>query len=291
MRANNLVLFLIPALIWGSTWLVIKFQLGVVDPMMSVGYRFLLAGLILLAYCRLRGYSLNFNLSQHFWIAFQGFLLFSTNYWLVYEAELYLTSGLVAVGFSILIFFNLFFSAIFLQQRVSWMVLIGAIMGLAGTAVIFKPELEIFSFSDDSFKGLVFCLLGVLFASLGNVVSARNQKKDLPVIQTNAFGMFYGAIYMILLGVFTGKQFVFDTSMAYITSIIYLTLFGSIFAFGSYLTLIGKIGAGKAAYVILTIPVVAIWLSVMFEGYDLTVYSIVGIFMIIGGNVLALRKK
>jgi len=195
------------------------------------------------------------------------------------------------VGFSTLIFFNIFFASLFLNQRVTAAVIIGAVLGLAGTAVIFKPELETFSFSDDSFKGLVFCLIGVLLASLGNVVSAYNQQNKIPVIQTNAFGVFYGAIYMLLLGLITGKEFVFDWSPDYVLSIIYLTIFGSIVAFGSYLTLIGNIGAGKAAYAILTIPVVAIWLSIIFEGYRLSIYSVVGILMIIGGNVLALKMK
>lgn len=285
------MLFLVPALIWGSTWLVIKFQLGVVDPMMSVGYRFLLAGLVLLGYCKLKGIQLTFSVREHLLIALQGFLLFSTNYWLVYLAELYLTSGLVAVGFSTLIFFNIFFASLFLDQKVTSTVVIGAVIGLAGTGVIFKPELADFGFSDDSFKGLVYCMIGVLLASLGNVASAYNQRKNIPVMQTNAFGMFYGAIYMLLLGFLTNKQFVFDWSYDYVLSIIYLTAFGSIVAFGTYLTLIGKIGAGKAAYVILTIPVVAISLSVIFESYQLSVYSIVGIVMIIGGNVLALKKK
>ena len=291
MKANNLILFLVPALILGSTWLVIKFQLGVVDPMMSVGYRFLLAGIILLGYCKLKGIQLTFTVREHLFIALQGFLLFSTNYWLVYLAELHLTSGLVAVGFSTLIFFNIFFASLFLNQRVAATVIIGAVLGLAGTAVIFKPELASFSFSDDSFKGLTFCMIGVLLASLGNVASAFNQQMKIPVIQTNAFGMFYGAIYMLLLGLITGKALVFDWSPDYVLSIIYLTIFGSIIAFGSYLTLIGNIGAGKAAYAILTIPVVAIWLSIIFEGYLLSIYSVVGILMIIGGNVLALKMK
>ena len=291
MKTNNLVLFIIPALIWGSTWLVIKFQLGMVDPMMSVGYRFLLAGLILLGFCKYKGYNLKFSFSEHLLITLQGFLLFSTNYWLVYLAELSLTSGLVAVGFSTLIFFNILFAALFLGQKVSLWVIMGAVIGLLGTGIIFKPELETFSLSDEAFKGMVFCMLGVLLASLGNVASAYNQKKEIPVIQANGYGMFYGAIYMLLLGVFSGKEFLFDWSTPYVISIIYLTIFGSIVAFGSYLTLIGNIGAGKAAYAILTIPVVAIFLSVIFEGYQLTSYSAVGIFMIIGGNLMALKKK
>lgn len=103
--------------------------------------------------------------------------------------------------------------------------------------------------------------------------------------------MYYGAIYMLVLGLLTGKEFVFDDSAGYIISLIYLTLFGSIAAFGSYLTLIGRVGAGKAAYAILTIPVVAITLSVIFENYEMSPYSAIGIVMIVSGNVLAMRKK
>lgn len=258
--------------------------------MVSVGYRFFLAGLLLLGYCKLRNISLEFTRREHVLMAIQGFLLFSNNYWLVYVAEIYLTSGLVAVGFSTLIFFNIFLAAIFLKQKVSKRVFFGALCGLLGTAIIYKPELEVLSFADDSFKGLVYCFLGVLFASSGNVMSAFNQQKKLPVIQTNAFGMFYGAIYMLVIGAISGKPFVFDTSLPYVVSLFYLTIFGSIIAFTSYLTLIGRVGAGKGAYVILSVPIVAIFLSVLFEGYHLTWYSIIGISLIVGGNVFALKK-
>lgn len=282
---------MVPALIWGSTWLVIKFQLGIVDPMMSVGYRFLLAGLILLLYCRISKITLEFSGKQHLMMAIQGFLLFSTNYWLVYVSELYLTSGLVAVGFSTLIFFNIFLGGIFLRQAISFKVLIGAILGLTGTAIIFRPELEAFDLTDDNFIGLMYCLSGVFFASCGNVMSAYNQKNELPVLQTNAFGMFYGAIYMLVIGLVSGKELVFDFSFQYVSSIIYLTVFGSIVAFSTYLTLIGRVGAAKGAYVILSIPVVAIILSTLFEGYIVSWYAISGIALIIGGNLLAMRER
>ena len=258
--------------------------------MMSVGYRFFLAGLLLLGYCRLRNIPLSFTVKEHAFIAIQGLLLFSTSYWLVYVSEIYLTSGLVAVGFSTLIFFNIFLAAIFLEQSVSSLVVLGALFGLMGTAIIYKPELNALSFSDDSFKGLVYCFLGVLFASSGNVMSAFNQQRKLPVIQTNAFGMFYGAIYMLILGIISGKSCVFDVSFSYVVSLFYLTIFGSIIAFTSYLTLIGRVGAGKGAYAILSVPVVAIFLSVFFEEYAFTWYSVTGISLIIGGNMMALKK-
>ena len=126
-QRNNSLLFVIPALIWGSTWYAIKFQLGAVDPLVSVIYRFALAALILIGFCLLTRRNLKFSWREHLRIALQGILLFGMNYWLVYQAEEYLSSGLVAVGFSTLIFFNIFFGGLFLGNRIDKKVIFSAI--------------------------------------------------------------------------------------------------------------------------------------------------------------------
>ena len=288
---HNSLLFIIPSIIWGSTWLVIKFQLGVVDPMVSVSYRFGLAGALLIAYCWLSGRNLRFTLRDHFFFGLQGALLFGFNYWLVYEAELYLTSGLVAVLFSAIIFYNIFFSALFLRNPVNKVVLIGAGLGLVGTILIFQPELATFDLNDSNFLGLVLGSVSVVLASLGNITSAYNQKNALPVVQTNAFGMLYGCMIMLVVSQLNGLPLIFDPSPAYVGSLLYLALFGSIAAFGCYLTLIGRIGPDRAAYTILIIPVIALGFSTLFESFDIRITTVVGIMFLIGGNVLALVKK
>ncbi len=290
-KSSNFLLFLIPALIWGSTWFVITFQLGEVDPLVSVSYRFLIGGVILWLYAWLRKLPLGFTWQQHLRAAQQGVLLFGVNYWLVYLSEETLTSGLVAVAFSSLIFFNIAFGAIFLKAKINKRVVLGAIIGFIGTILIYKAEFSSFSTSTDFLFAITFAMSSVLFASLGNITSALNQKKGMPVIQTVAYGMIYGAISMGLIALFLGKPFVIDTSFAYLASLAYLSIFGSIIAFTGYLTLIGRIGADKAAYTIVFVPVIAIGISTIYEDYPLDAYAIFGIVLIVTANVAALVKK
>ncbi len=290
MRLGPVSLFLIPALIWGSTFFVIKFQLGVVDPTWSVSYRFILAGIILLLYSKVSGLNLQFSLSQHIRILQQGILLFGFNYLFVYIAEQVLISALVAVAFSTIIFLNIFFGTIFLGKRSEKKTFIGAILGVTGTILLFRQELMGIKVEDLPVFHLIMCFGSVIIASMGNITSAFNQSKGLPVMQTNAFGMLYGGIVIGIVASFTGAPLVFDTSFEYLSSLLYLSLFGSIFAFGGYLTLIGTIGADKAAYVLIVIPVIAVVLSILFEGYEFGWQVILGVLFILGGNVIVLKK-
>lgn len=287
---KNFILFSASAIIWGSTWLAIKFQLGLVDPIISVSYRFILASFILLLFCRISGLNLKYNVKEHLFIALQGFFLFGINYWLVYLAEVHLPSGLVAVIFSMIIFFNIFNGAIFVGSPIRVRVIAGAALGIVGIGLVFKQELLSFSLSSDNSLALVIAGLGALTASLGNITSVHNQKINLPVIQTNAFGMMYGALFMLIISLIMGKHFSFEISYAYIGSLLYLSIFGSIIAFTCYLTLLGKIGADKAAYVTLIIPVIALILSTIFEEYTWTLYAFIGVALILIGNMLVLIK-
>lgn len=288
---KNTLLFIIVSLIWGSTWLVIKFQLGVVDPLLSIFYRFILAAVILFVFSLLRRLNLKFSLKQHLYMALLGCLLFGLNYWFVYLAELHLTSGVVAVVFSTIIIFNILFGALFLKSKIRWNVVFSAVLGFIGIALVFKEELLGFAFSSANSVAFMFALLGALSASLGNITSAYNQKNDLPVIQANAFGMLYGALIMLALAFITGKPLTFDFTFPYVASLLYLAVFGSVVGFGSYLTLLGNIGADKAAYVTLVFPVIALLLSTIFEDYQWTALAIIGVVLITLGNILILRRK
>lgn len=290
-KSNNSLLFVIPALIWGSTWYVIKFQLGPVDPLLSVAYRFGLATVLLLLFCWFTKRNLKFSGIEHARIALQGALLFGFNYWLVYQSETYLSSGLVAVGFSTLIFFNIFFGAIFLGSKIDKKIILGAISGLAGTAIIFRSELLTFEGSGNSYTGLVLLVASVMIASLGNIASAKNSSLKIPVIQSTALGMGYGSLIMFILAIVLGKEFIIDTSPSYLASLAYLTIFGSIIAFSTYLTLISKIGPGKAAYAIVVVPVVAVTISTFLEDFNFTIFTALGMALLLLGNILALYKK
>ncbi|MCD4718298.1 MAG: EamA family transporter [Desulfobacula sp.] len=287
---RNIILYIITVLVWGSTWLAIKYQLGSVDPMVSVIYRFGLAASLLMLFCYVKGLKLKFSLKEHLFMALLGTLLFSVNYWLVYVAELYLTSGLVAVLFSSIVFMNIANGSIFLGAAVEKKMMTGAGFGIIGIVMIFMPEIESFDLSDKGVFGLFIGFISVFLASLGNITSARNTKNKIPVIQANAFGMGYGTILLAVIALFLGKEFSFTVSMPYIGSLFYLSVFGSIIAFGSYLTLIGSIGADKASYTIMVVPVVALILSSFFEGYSWNFSAVLGLLLVIGGNFLALSK-
>lgn len=286
----NLILFIIPALIWGSTWYAITFQLGKVEPIFSVSYRFLLAGTVFILYCLFRKISLKFTWAQHRWILLQALFLFGFNYLFTYMSEQYIASGLVAVIFSLVIFLNILFGKIFLKNPVRKQVLIGAVFGLAGTVLIFQPELANYETGENTFLGIILCVIGVVSASLGNITSAYNQRHTLPVLPTTALGMMYGGIFMFVLALLSGRTPTFDPSLPYVLSLVYLSIFGSIVAFSAYLTLIGKIGPDKAAYALVVVPVIAIIISMIFEDYALSLVPVLGVLLLLGGNIFALRK-
>jgi len=291
MKMKNIILYIITIVVWGSTFLAIKYQLGSVDPMVSVVYRFGLASSILMLYCYFKGLNLKFSLKEHFFMALLGILLFSVNYWLVYVAELYLTSGLVAVLFSAIVFLNIANGAIFLGTAIEKKMVAGAVVGIIGIIMIFMPEINSFDLSDKGALGLFIGCISVLLASFGNITSARNTKHNIPVLQANAFSMAYGTILMALIAIILSKEFTFAFSFAYISSLVYLSVFGSIIAFGCYLTLIGSIGADKASYTIMLVPVISLLLSSWFEGYVWNVSAIAGLFLVLAGNFLALSKR
>lgn len=287
----NAFLYIITVIIWGSTWLAIKYQLGVVSPELSIAYRFGLAASLLIIFSLVRRLPMRFNLKAHGFFALQGLLLFSLNYILVYLAEGYLTSGLVAITFSLIIIFNVIFGAFLLGNLIRTRVVIGAIFGLAGLAFVFWPELSSFSLSSQKLLGMIFAFVATVSASLGNVVSARNQRNDLPVIQTNAFGMLYGALFMFILALLRGSQLVFDTSPSYLMSLFYLAIFGSVIAFGSYLTLLGRIGIDRAAYVTVLFPIIALILSTFFEDLKWGYPQLFGVALVLLGNVIVVTKN
>ncbi len=291
MNLRTFILFLIPTLIWGSTWYVIKFQLGEVDPLVSVSWRFLLAGVLLMVYCKVRGLNLKFKTREHGLMALLGLTLFGLNYWMVYEAELILSSGLVAILFSFIIITNIFFNAVILKGPVRKEVVAGAVLGIFGTVLMFKNDLVSFTIDNQAVTALLLCLAGIILASLGNITSAYNQKIKIPVIQANAFAMIYGGSMMFLTAVILGKPVSFETSSSYIFSLAYLSVFGSIIAFSVYLKLLGEIGPDRSIYIALITPAIALIISSLFEGFEWEISGIAGVLLLMVGNVIALKNK
>ncbi len=288
---NNILLYLATIAIWGSSWLGIKYQLGVVPPEISVLYRFIVAAALLLAWCRLRGLSLSFTWRQHVAMALVGIPLFSLNYIIFYVAAGYLTSGLVAVTFSTITVMNIGFGALLIGSPIRPRVAVGALFGLAGLSLVFWRDLAAFDTGSASLIGLGLSLIATAFASLGNIASARNQRAGIPVIQGNAIGMAYGALCTLIVIVLRGVPFAFDPSPLYVGGLLYLAVVATIIGFGCYLTLIGRIGADRAAYTSVVFPVVALGLSTVFEGFVWTELALAGVALILVGNVIVLARS
>ena len=288
---NNVFLYLVTVLVWGSTWMAIELQLGIVAPEVSVFYRYALAAAILFGWCLVRGKSLRFGRPAHGRFALMGLLLFSMNYVLTYHAQAYITSALTAIAFSTLLWMNLLNARVFFGARAGRSVVGGSLLGISGITALFLPEVQTLSLGDATVYGLSLAIAGAFVASLGNMVSQAAQKAQLPVVQSNAWGMFYGAILTALFAAADGKPFNFDASADYVISLAYLAVFGSIVGFGTYLTLLGRIGAGKAGYAMVMFPVVAILISLATGEISLTPNVLAGVLLVISGNVLVLKSQ
>jgi drug/metabolite transporter (DMT)-like permease len=285
---RNLLLYLGTVSIWGSSWLGIKLQLGVVPPEVSVLYRFVVAAAVLIAWCWARGLNMRFTWRQHVAMALVGVPLFSLNYVIFYLATAYLTSGLVAVTFSTITVMNIVFGAVLIGSPIRPRVAVGALFGLAGLSLVFWTDLAAFDTGSGALIGLGLSLIATALASLGNVASARNQRAGIPVIQGNAFGMAYGALSTLIVILLRGVPFAVDPSPLYVGGVLYLAIVASIFGFGCYLTLLGRIGADRAAYTSVVFPLVALGLSTIFEGFVWTTLALAGVGLILAGNVLVL---
>ena len=288
---STLNLYALSTLIWGSTWLAITFQLGIVPPAVSVVWRFALSALILFAYALVRRMPLKFAAREHLWLAVQGFFMFGFSYVCVYLSEQTLTSGLVAVVFSIMVFWNILGMRVFFNTPINPVTLVAAVLGVAGVALVFWPEIANFSSSGAAVRGLGLALAGTVAASFGNLSALRNQRNHIPMIPQMAWAMLYGSLVIGVYAAASGYEFTFDWSVPYVLSLIYLALFGSVIAFGFYLTLIKRIGVDRAGYVGVAIPIVALLLSTLFEDLAWQPSMVIGVLLCVVGNVLILRGK
>jgi drug/metabolite transporter (DMT)-like permease len=286
----NILLFIATVLIWGATWYAIDFQIGVVDPGVSLAYRYLIAASLAFGWCFLRGSSLRFGWSAHRYFILLGVFLFGLNYLSAYNAQLYISSALNAIGFSAMIWMNIVNARLFFGSSVARSTFIGASMGMAGIVIIFWPEVQQVSLDDRIIIGAFFSLLGALLASFGNMASQAAQRRKIPVMQANAWGMLYGAMLNGGLALGQGKTFNFDPSPGYVVSLAFLAVFGSVVAFGCYLTLLGRVGLEKAGYAAVMVPVVALLLSAALEDLQLAPHILIGMALAVAGNVFILAR-
>ena len=289
----NALLYFVVLLAWGSSWFAISFQLGEVAPQVSIVWRFLMASLLLFAWCFLRGLRLSFPWRDHASWVLLGIFLFCVNYICAYFGTLYLASGLVCLIFSTLTLFTVFNGFIFFKIPIRFPILIGAVVGIVGLSIIFSNEISHTEWSLNSgvVKGFIWMLMATFFASIGMLLSGQFQARKMPLVQSNAYSMLYGSIILIFYISLSDVTFSFDTSYSYVLSLIYLAVVASVIGFGVYLKLVGNIGADKASYVNIFTPTIALLLSTLFENYQWSWIGLIGVLLIIVGNVIVLYAK
>lgn len=285
-----LVLYTIVVLIWGSTWVAIPYQLGVVAEEVSVAYRFAIGALALYVFAIVTGKKLRLPLRYYPMVIVQGIFLFSINYFFVYYGTAYITSGLVAVVFSSIAVCNALFERMFFRTPLEGRLINASFLGVLGIALIFWPEVSMLKLQDRTIFGVLMVVIGVLTASLGNMAAVVNTRRQLPVVAVNAHGMAWGTLLSVVVAIFLGREFDFSYEPGYILSLLFLAVFGSAIAFGCYLALIRKIGSARAAYTSVLFPLVALAISTVVEDYRWSGLAVTGVLLTLGGNWLALRR-
>lgn len=286
---SPILLYILCTAIWGSTWYAIKFQIDSASPVASVFYRFTFAFIFIFFIAMIRKAPLKQPIKNHRYFFLQGLFLFSLNYVLTYFAEQFTNSGLIAVSSTTLVYFNMLGMFLFFKKPISRNVKIGGLLGGFGILLIFSQDL--FNLKEQwlAISGLGINIVATFCSSLGNMVSQKNHQNKIPVLVSTTYGMLYGSIITLVIGIILGQSFYLPTSTSYLLSLGYLSLFGSVITFLSYLTLLGKVGAERAAYMSIITPVIALIISSAFEGLTWHPSMVVGIVFCLIGNVFALR--
>lgn len=288
---RDLAAIVICTLCWGTTWYAITLQFGVVDPIVSVSYRFALAAILLFAWCAIRRETIWLTPAQHLWAFGVGFVTFSINYPLVYLAEERVTSAVVAVMFASMAFINLIGFRLAFGQRASALAWAAAGLGIAGVGLLSWEEIAGANFGVRAMTGIALTLLAVVAAVIGNIFARRNEMLGVGVAASTGWAMGYGALVLAVFATATGRPFVYEATWEYTLSLLHLTLNGSVIAFVLYYGLARRRGYAMASYISALAPVVAMIVSTLFEGKTWGLLALGGIVLALSGQWLLLRAK
>jgi drug/metabolite transporter (DMT)-like permease len=283
------VLFWVPTLIWASTWHVILYQLAEVAPLNSVAWRFLLAGVVLLAITIARGEPWRLERRWHGWMLLTGVVQYSLNYWGVYAAEQHIPSGLVAVLFSLMVFGNALSGWLLFKQVMTRRFLVAAACGVVGVALIFWPEVLATGARPHAALGLGLGLAAVALACAGNALTLTLSRRGVPLLPMLGWSMTYGALALLLIAGMQGSLTQIGRSAAWWVSLLYLALFGTVIAFFVYFRLAQRVGPARAAMTGVMIPPIALAISAALEGWQPTWLSMAGVVMCLGSVFVASR--
>lgn len=294
MRAaatTSSTLFFTVVLIWGSTWIAAKFQIGTVPIAWALTYRMALAASLIWIYLIATGNVPRLNRADHAAMCGLGLLMFGANYVTAYEAIARIPSGLVALISSLLVPVNAIALRWFFSQRLNACVLSGAALGFLGLGLVFWHDVASLQWSQFTISGVCLSIISVAFVAAGQMIAVRNGRRGVSTLGATAWGLTYGVVMLALYGLSRGAPIVFDWSPKYLGSLLYLVFVGTIVAFNLYLTLINRIGADRASYVTVLYPIVALLISTVFEGYEWSLLALLGVALVIAGNSLALAGR
>jgi drug/metabolite transporter (DMT)-like permease len=291
LDAAIVVPFIIFTLIWGSTWIVIRDQLGTVPPQWSVAYRFVIAAAAMAMLARIKGERMRLDGQAALAVTFLGFTQFCVNFNVVYLAERHITSGVVATVFALLLIPSTLLAWAFLGHRPTGRFIGSSAVAIAGIGLLFVNEIRANpAASGQILAGIGLTLIGMVAASSANVVQARPEVRRYPLFAMLAWSMAAGAAINILFAFAIAGQPVFDSRPGYWLGLLYLALPASVLTFSLYYPVVRKIGPARAAYSSVLVPIIAMGFSTWLEGYRWTGLAIAGALLALGGMVAALSR-
>ena len=285
------LLYISMIFIWGLSWISIKWQHGEVAMEISIFYRFAIAAILMLIIGKYWNKLQPVKRSDQLFIGLQGVCLFCFNFLAFYSATLYIPSGLVAVFMATAPIFNAFHSKLFFKTKTNINFWLGGILGLAGISLLFAGDIQQTTWSKETLMGLLFALLGTWCFSIGNMLSMRNTKNNVQPFTATCYAMVYGCAALLIIILLRDISFTFSMTTQYAGSLLNLAIPASVLGFTCYLILVDRLGASNAAYILVITPIVALTASAIFEDYHWSIYSTIGLFMVIIGNLLTQRKK
>ena len=288
-RLRTWQLFAVCVLTWGTTWHAITYQIGSFPAELGVALRFALAGAAVLLICRWRGIGLRFAARDHAALALQGTFLYGVSYVCVYQAERFVPSGLVAVGYSASPLVTGLGALWLFGTALTGRFVAGGCLGLAGVALIFWPELSRPGASERAGLGALLTVASVLLSTVGSLVASRNTRRGIALLPGMGWGMVYGAAAAALVAAALGRSAVWPAAPSWWVALAYLAFAGSVLTFACFLTLQDRIGPGPAGSVGVMTPLLALVVSLAFEGYQPTLLAALGAALAVAGNVLMLR--
>jgi drug/metabolite transporter (DMT)-like permease len=287
----NFFLYVATVVIWGSTWIAIHWQLGSVDAIVSIFYRFAIAGALFLPLLKIFGKLQKTQRRDHVFFIMQGACLFSFNYLFMYNAGHHIITGLMSVIFAMVTIFNAFNQWLIWRNKPAAFIYVASFFGVLGLVFLFWRELSVAHNIEETLIGIALAMAGTYFFSLGNMVSVRNNQQGIKPWTSNAYGMIYGALILYIGMQLFDVPLQWDDSPHYITSLLFLAIPGSVVAFTCYLVLISRIGANKAAYTTVLFPVVALTISTFVENYHWDFFAVIGLALVMLGVVISTRGE